>query len=119
MPTALAHIVLSNGPAPAGVTAGTQPPPTTLNGATLVGASTATLTSAAAFRPGMIVLIDTGQLAEVALIASIAGNVITFSDGGLVYAHANLAAVAVAVLPLAGARESNLGGPRSPYLAGG
>ena len=76
-----------------------------------------TLTSAAAFRPGMIVLIDSGQLAEVALIASIAANVITFSDGGLVYGHASGAAVAVAVLPLA--KESSLGGPRSPYLAGG
>ncbi len=76
-----------------------------------------TLTSAAAFRPGMIVLIDSGQVAEVALIQSIAGNVITFSDGSLVYGHANGAAVAVAILPLS--KESALGGPRSPYLAGG
>lgn len=117
MPTPLATITLTNGPAPAGVTAG--PIASTLAALTSVGAGMATLASAAAFRPGQIVLIDTGQLAEVALISAIAGNVITFSDGGLVYGHENGAAVAVAVLPLAGARESALGRPRSPYLAGG
>ena len=52
----------------------------------------------------MIVLIDTGQVAEVALISAVNANVITFSDGRLVYGHATLAPVADAVLPLAGAR---------------
>ncbi len=86
----------------------------------MAGADTATPTRAALFRSGVIVLIDTGQVAEVALISALNANVITFSDGGLVYGHSTLAPVAVAVLPLAGARESTLGAaPRSPYLVGG
>jgi hypothetical protein len=89
---------------------------TTLNGSTLVGAATATLTSATGFTNGTIVVIDTGNLSEVALIKSIAGAVVTFADP-LTIAHASGVAFSRAIVPQAPAESAPM--VRSPYLQGG
>ncbi len=65
---------------------------TTLNGATIVGATTATLTSAAGFATGQIVRIESGANAEYRSI-SLSGSVITVA--ALNFAHANLSTVTV------------------------
>ena len=118
MTTLLGYAALVNGRAPQNITADGLA--TTLNGATLVGAGTATLTSAVGFTVGTIVVLEAGTAnAELALIIAIAGAVVTFSDGGLVYAHASGAAVARAIIPWAPAETVSSVMPRSPYLAGG
>jgi hypothetical protein len=115
MAATLAYIPLVPGRAPSNVAAGS--PSTTLNGATLVNATTATLTSATGITPGQVLLIDTAGNAEVALVTAVAGNVVTFSQG-LAVAHSSGAAVSVAVIPQAPA-EHAAATVRSPYLAGG
>src|SRR5260370_9020650 len=114
MPAILDYIPLVTGRCPANVTADGLV--TTLNGLTSIGAITATLTNAAGFTPGTVVLVDTGNLSEVAMISAIAGNVITFADP-LTIAHASGVAFSRAVVP-DGPPEGS-GVVRSPYLAGG
>lgn len=65
---------------------------TTLNGATIVGATTATLTSAAGFATGQIVRFESGANVEYRKI-SLSGSVITVPALNL--AHANATAVTV------------------------
>jgi hypothetical protein len=114
MPIVLDYIALVPGRAPVNVTAGS--PSTTLNGLTAIGASTATLTSATGISPGMVLLIDTAGNSEVALVQSVAGNVVTFAST-LQIAHASGVAVSVAVIP--DGPIEHPGTVRSPYLAGG
>jgi hypothetical protein len=75
-----------------GWTSGVAGTATTLNGATIVGATTATLTSAAGFATGQIVRIETGAQAEYRQI-TLAGSVITVAALNL--AHASLSSVTV------------------------
>jgi hypothetical protein len=63
-----------------------------------------------------VLLIDTAGNAEVALVVSVAGAVVTFSQS-LAVAHSSGAAVAVAVIP-ADPGEHAAAIVRSPYLAG-
>jgi hypothetical protein len=65
---------------------------TTLNGATLIGATTFTLTSAANVFPGDSLLIDTAGQAETLEVSTVVGNVITTVTAAL-NTHANGVAV--------------------------
>jgi hypothetical protein len=114
MAATIAYIPMITGRAPQNVTADGLG--TTLNGSTLVGATTATLASAAGFTPGTVVLIDTLTNSEVALVTAVAGNVVTFADP-LTIAHASGVAVSRAVVPQAPGEHAQV--VRSPYLAGG
>jgi hypothetical protein len=67
---------------------------TTLNGATLVNATSCTLTSAAGYSIGNSVQIDTGTVAEVVVLTNVASNTITFAGNPLRFAHANGVTVA-------------------------
>src|SRR5256885_16544312 len=66
---------------------------TTLNGLTAIGATTATLTSAAAFTPGNTLRIDTAGTFE-DVTPAISGNVLSFTSTPLKSGHANGATVA-------------------------
>jgi hypothetical protein len=68
------------------------PTSTTLNGATLAGATTMTVTSATGFAIGQQVVVDTGGYQEFRLISNVAGTTITLADA-LSWPHATLAAV--------------------------
>lgn len=72
-----------------------SPTSTTLNGSTVVGATTLTLTSATGFVTGQEILIDTGQLREVRLITNVVSTTITVADA-LFFAHATGVAVSTA-----------------------
>src|SRR5712691_1668124 len=71
---------------------------TTLNDATLLTPTSATLASAASFTPGTVVIISAGTAtAELALVTAVAGNVVTFADL-LQVAHSVGAAIARVVV---------------------
>jgi hypothetical protein len=109
--------LLTGSPVAAGVVADGLA--TTLNGAALVNATTATLTSAAGFTPGVIVIISAGTAtAELALITAVVVNTVTFADA-LQTAHATASPIARATVPWARAEHLAGAGPRSPYLVGG
>jgi len=114
MPVVIDTIPLITGRAPSNVTAGT--PVTTLNGLTAIGATSATLTSAAGFKPGMGCLVDTLGNSEVCLITSVVGNVVTFADP-LTIGHATGVAFSAANIPDGPVEKAGV--IRSPYLAGG
>jgi len=107
-------LICLTGRAPSNVTAGT--PATTLNGLTSIGATTATLTNAAGFLPGMGCLIDTAGNSEVCLITSVVGNVVTFADP-LTIARATGVAFSRANIPDGPVEKAGV--VRSPYLPGG
>ncbi len=116
--TALGNITLITGsPVAAGITADGLS--TTLNGATIVGATSAVLTSAAGFTPGTIASISAGaSTAELVLITAINANTVSFADQ-LQTAHATASPIARAVIPWSRAEHLAGIGPRSPYLPGG
>lgn len=68
---------------------------TTVNGATVIGAQTMTLTSAANLLPGDVLTIDTAGQAETAQVLSVSGSVVTFV-APLTKTHADTVAVAKA-----------------------
>lgn len=117
MPAILGYAALVTGRAPSNITADGLS--TTLNGSTSIGAASAVLASGAGFTPGTVVLIDTGGSSEIALIASISTNTVTFADA-LTIAHASGAAFARAIVPWAPPEHQGAGlMPRSPWLTGG
>lgn len=117
MAVLLGYAALQTGRAPSNITADGLA--TTLNGGTLAGATTATLTRATGFTNGTVVPLDTGGNSEIALIKSIAGNVVTFADA-LTIAHSTGVAFSRANVPWAPAEHQSAGPmPRSPWLSGG
>lgn len=91
---------------------------TTLNGLTSIGATSVTLTSAAAFVQGTAIRIDTAGTFEDVTATTIAGNVVSFPSSPLKVGHANGATVTAlsAVNALTGVRTVPA---LSPYLSGG
>lgn len=71
----------------------------TLNAATAVGATTATLVSASGFTAGVSVQIDTGSIAEVIVQTGVATQTIAFINNPLRFAHGSGATVQVVTGP--------------------
>lgn len=62
---------------------------TTQVGATIVGATTGTLTSATGYGTGSTVQVGSGSIAEVVVVTTVSGSVITFANTPLRFPHAS------------------------------